>query len=663
MYQLAEYFWLLPFHDGVSFHASYEQLFVDEVRKTQHYVLPYLALSVFLVTSFCMLSMLEGHQDGFSHALESGLGMITIGMSILSSLGLLFFLGSSYNFVVACMPFVVLCVSVDNDFLLLASLRATNARQLSSSSSKRLGEALEDAGPSVTITSLTDILCFAIGCVSAVPAVSNFCLFTAVALTIRYVYQLTFYIAILAYGVENRLICCRRMKPKRQNVDETNLSNEHFMHRFFRIYWSRFLMTRPVKVLTIVIYILYLSISLIYAANLRINITPSRIVVTDSKLSPVFRATEKFRSSSSIIGHVIVLQPPDLRNSSNRRQVLDFVHQLKQTPYFSNETSTASVWLTAYVDYYEFLEGYDDQNGSTDEEYAPNFYLDLPDFLKNAQAKKYVSDIHWNPQTPSATDSSLKFTNGTENDDGSVAPNLQSFQFKFYFRNVRNWDNHIQLMLHWRQTCSRFPDLDAMVVDRNNLNPYLDEMMTIGPTTLQTMGIALVSIVLATALMMPDIVGIFYISLSFISVDIGVIGFLNIWNCDLDMATTTGILMTIGFSVYYTARICYSYQTCLRHENTSMTMSPVEKLSHTMGAVGWPVLQGGIGTALGIMPLVFVKSYITLAFFKTITLVVLFGLYHGLVLMPVVMTSLDSTKRAEKQLNYWQRRRFFSGKI
>uniref|UniRef100_A0A915K251 Patched family protein n=1 Tax=Romanomermis culicivorax TaxID=13658 RepID=A0A915K251_ROMCU len=222
-------------------------------------------------------------------------------------------------------------------------------------------------------------------------------------------------------------------------------------------------------------------------------------------------------------------------------------------------------------------------------------------------------------------------------------PNIESFVFKLYHRNVITWDDHVHLMLHWRRACAKFPQLDAMVVDRNSLNPYMDERLSVAPTTLQTMGIALLSMMVATGLMMPDVTGMFYITLSFLSVDVGVVGFLNLWRCDLDLTTMTGILMTIGFSVYYTARVCYGYQTTFSiTEAKGQSRHPTRKLSETMGAVGWPVLQGGVGTVLGIAPLAIVPCYVTRTFFKTIVLVVCAGLFHGLMIMPIMMTSLDT---------------------
>lgn len=52
-----------------------------------------------------------------------------------------------------------------------------------------MGETLARSGASVTVTSLTDVLCFAVGLFSNLPVVRLFCLYTSLALTVDFIYQ------------------------------------------------------------------------------------------------------------------------------------------------------------------------------------------------------------------------------------------------------------------------------------------------------------------------------------------------------------------------------------------------------------------------------------------------------------------------------------------
>lgn len=52
-----------------------------------------------------------------------------------------------------------------------------------------MGAALAKSGASVSVTSITDVLCFGVGLISQMPVVQLFCLYTSVALTIDFIYQ------------------------------------------------------------------------------------------------------------------------------------------------------------------------------------------------------------------------------------------------------------------------------------------------------------------------------------------------------------------------------------------------------------------------------------------------------------------------------------------
>uniref|UniRef100_A0A915IJG1 SSD domain-containing protein n=1 Tax=Romanomermis culicivorax TaxID=13658 RepID=A0A915IJG1_ROMCU len=164
----------------VKVYTASEKFFTDEVAKTQDRVMPYIAINIGLITVFCILTTVES--DGSLKLIGGTFGLMTIGMSLLSGFGLMLYAGYSYNFMISATPFIVMCVGIDNDFLLLAAWRHTDTKK---SSAQRLADSLTIAGPSVTITSLTDVICFLIGVVSGTLAVSSFCLFTAMTLLFR----------------------------------------------------------------------------------------------------------------------------------------------------------------------------------------------------------------------------------------------------------------------------------------------------------------------------------------------------------------------------------------------------------------------------------------------------------------------------------------------
>lgn len=69
-----------------------------------------------------------------------------------------------------------------------------------------MGESLAKSGASVTVTSVTDVLCFGVGVISNMPVVRLFCIYTSIALAIDFIYQITFFTAIVAYCGKRQIL-------------------------------------------------------------------------------------------------------------------------------------------------------------------------------------------------------------------------------------------------------------------------------------------------------------------------------------------------------------------------------------------------------------------------------------------------------------------------
>lgn len=73
--------------------------------------------------------------------------------------------------------------------------------------------------------------------------------------------------------------------------------------------------------------------------------------------------------------------------------------------------------------------------------------------------------------------------------------------------------------------------------------------------------------------------------------------------------------------------------------------------------LGLPILQGALSTMCGMAVLLAIRAYMVRAFVKTLFLVVSFGLYHGLLLLPIVLSMFlnDNVKPSSECLTFWLR--------
>jgi len=138
-------------------------------------------------------------------------------MAIATATGLCLLFQSNFNSIISTMPFLAICklilhflftktsniilfhfdpaIGVNDMFIM------TNAWQRTGHDkpvAERLSEVMSEAAVAITITSLTDVLSFGIGMWNSLPGVILFCQYTAVALLMDYLYQISFFSAAIA---------------------------------------------------------------------------------------------------------------------------------------------------------------------------------------------------------------------------------------------------------------------------------------------------------------------------------------------------------------------------------------------------------------------------------------------------------------------------------
>jgi len=139
------------------------------------------------------------------------------------------------------------------------------------------------------------------------------------------------------------------------------------------------------------------------------------------------------------------------------------------------------------------------------------------------------------------------------------------------------------------------------------------------------------TMMLSSFLFIPNVLCSLWVAFSIVSIELGVVGYMALWGVNLDTISMVNLIMCIGFSVDFTAHICYAYMS-------SGAARPAERVRESLYALGLPIIQGAVSTVLGVSALILAGSYIFMVFFKMIFLVIVFGALHGMFLLPVLLS-------------------------
>ena len=143
---------------------------------------------------------------------------MVVALSTVAGFGLSSFFGLLFGPVHNVLPFVLLGIGVDDGFVIANAFNRERkvARKDESDDdiAVRAGRALARAGASITVTSATDLVAFAISSSSSLPALSSFCAYAAICIFFLWLFASVFFSATFVLD-ERRLrdnrrecLCC-----------------------------------------------------------------------------------------------------------------------------------------------------------------------------------------------------------------------------------------------------------------------------------------------------------------------------------------------------------------------------------------------------------------------------------------------------------------------
>mmetsp|Transcript_9803 Transcript_9803/g.12126 ORF Transcript_9803/g.12126 Transcript_9803/m.12126 type:complete len:243 (+) Transcript_9803:709-1437(+) len=142
-------------------------------------------------------------------------GLGTVYMAILAGSGLCYYLGYYRSDLSDAIPFLMLGIGIDDMFVICNALDQT---QISLPPHERIKQAMVKAGPSITMTSVTNALAFIAGYSSSILGIQSFCIHCSVSISLLYVSVLCVFLPVLYWDtirVSKRckelcgLCCCK----------------------------------------------------------------------------------------------------------------------------------------------------------------------------------------------------------------------------------------------------------------------------------------------------------------------------------------------------------------------------------------------------------------------------------------------------------------------
>ncbi|CAJ0963371.1 unnamed protein product, partial [Mesorhabditis belari] len=586
-----------------------------EVRRMGLETAPLIVGSVAAMIAFVVASSFR-RDPSRSKPWESLCGCLIPLLSLLAAAGIMCFFEMKFQSIMVASLFLVLSVGVDDVFIIL---RAWDRTSIDDPIPDRMAITLEEAGASITISSITNVMAFVIGMTSSTPAVKAFSLFSAVSITVCYFYILIMFSAVLAWSGRREksgkqaVLCC--LKANRQARSQLVEEVVAIQVRVIR-WWAKTCLTWTCRIVLLILMALYYYLSAVGIQRVETLISLEKMTLPDSYVQNFQKHFEDAMRSMQPIS-VFVKNPGDLRDPKRLETVKKIVDEFETTVNSYGPNSTF-FWIRQYEDFLEYYVDSDDEEGNV----KPKFtYTEIPTFFQSA--------------TYFYLETFVKFNSTACDDD--LPDCISEFFFMTNFAGVIKYHELIPAVKAWRAIAEKYPDFG--VFPFSDHSPFVDQTMVIDSTVWSSVGASLLCTALACVLFIPSLFCVICACCSVLSITVGIVGILTLWGIQLDPLSMAALLMAIGFSVDYTAHMCYHYYK-------AKPLNAVDKVEEALTTIGWPLMQVGLSTLVALAPLVFKQSYLAIVFLKTITVVVVLGMWHGLVVLPVILAALTKKNDA-----------------
>lgn len=554
--------------------------------------------------------------------IPSVVGLLSVGMAYVTSLSWCSILGVPFGPVHSALPFLLMGLGIDDMFVINACWNTVCESDLKKSLPVKIGLTMKHAGVSIVITSFTDIVALLIGAITILPSLKSFCIYAAVGVFFIFCFTITFYVAAFTLDLKrmetnrNGILFCYRHREKMYPTKEKTV-----LQKLLLLFYKNVVFTFPGKTIVLLFTLIMTGFSLQAVLKLEQRFDLKWFVPDDTYYKQFLDNYEFFYPDE---GHTAMVFLGKMNYNAEFRNLHGMVQKLKNESYVTN----FETWVEPFNAY--ILSNYkrDLTNSSS--------------LVTDVEFKQYLSKFLYSP-IGGRYQVNFKFTDHFN--CGHQTPNITASSMSFRFSRFAGPEQYIPAMNHVKDvvksTNITTGDGYRSVWSKIFANWVTDEIIAVEVE--RNIELALLCVMVCTVILITNLQMCLWIFICVLLTILNVLGWMQRWGMTVDIVSCIGLELAIGLCVDYAAHVGHTFLTTYEGTRT-------ERALKTMTSIGAAVFLGGGSTLLALSLLSISKVYTFKSFFKIFLLVILFGLFHGLAFLPVVLSLIGpNAYRAHKE--------------
>ena len=398
---------------------------------------------------------------------------------------------------------------------------------------------------------------------------------------------------------------------KHTNWDPNYRNRKDYSKSMFRAY-SKFLTKTPTKVFVIFLTMIITGLAVWGNIKLEQRFDPAWFLPQDTYLAEFVSAYKKYFPSG---GDRVTIYCSGINVSEEFEKLNQLATNIKEQDDIVDNIDS---WTFKFTDYYNnyFVKSKSQEKLPYKKMDHHTFSERFTQFLYSPKGSLYRSRFLFEPDNLTC---------------GEATPDLVlstiMFQHKLFPAGP---SEHIPAMNRIKDLISD-ANLTGKVFPISIFYPAWETDEIIAKELYRNIGLAIICVFFTTLFLLNNIITsllvIFCVMLSLIDVA----GFMYFWGVTIDTVSCVNLVIAIGLCVDYSAHIAHRFT-----EETAVSRN--KRAQEALTNIGPAVLNGGISTFLAFVLLAGSKSHVFSVFFKIFFLVVTFGLFQGLVVLPVLLS-------------------------
>ena len=607
--------------EGLDSSAAVQFSFSAEETRAFKSGLPFIAAGFVVMSLYVLLMM--GKFDIVEHRawlLVPALTSVIFG--VVFSVGVTSVIGLPFTDTHAVMALLLLAIGIDDAFVVVGVLDNLTRKEYSDTIEQTFGKVMKRAGVSISITSLTSIVSFAVCGITVIPGVSSFCLGCAIGLLAIYALTVSFFFATLVlkskHVAETRDGCLFWIKRKKEAETKEESSGRVSMSSLFRSY-SQILVKTPCMVLVIVVTLLILGVGVWKASEVDFRFHAPDLISDDSYLRSYYNKRDLYFPDEGSASHIFVAP----LTAENFKKLDILVNRMKKEV---NIISDVSQWTEAFVAFVHQAESREangmSQNVTEDEDFQKN----LSEFLCSPHG------VFFRPLFTFGENSSLKCSQPGPKVLLAVTP---------FSHPVLKDSKGQKSALHKTRAMVEEAQMSGHSFVHSEQYFHWESSESVEHEFPIELSAGLGSIFFLCLCSLRNIRAAVVVIFSVLCSLVNTIGFGYLWGLSLDLYTAVLYIVSTGLYVDYSVHVAYAF---LQAEGTRH-----QRVEAALVEVGPAVFNGGLSTFLAISVTAFSGDVLWRRLFKTLTMSTFFGLFHGLAMLPAILSFWSSEKLEAKR--------------